>query len=108
MDKIPVAAKIQAVNTMAPSRLHFYFPNMHFTEKVLDKLEDVIVSCVRSWCGLNNSSTRAFMFSPRSQGGLGLLRPLIMYYAKKLSFYLSILNSDGTQTREREREREIV
>ena len=104
MDKIdvaplPVAAKLQAINTMAISKLNFYFPNMLFTEKTLDRLEDVIVSSFRSWFELNNSSNRAFMFTPRKEGGLGLIRPRTMYYAKKLSFYLSVLNSDDEQTK---------
>ena len=101
---LPVAAKLEAVNTMASCKLHFYFPNNMFTEKVLDRLEDSIVFYVRSWLGLNNSSTRSFMFCPRNKGGLGLLNPRLMYYSKKLSFFLSVLNSDDDQTRHTARE----
>jgi hypothetical protein len=96
---LPVAAKLQAINVMATSKLHFYFPNIQFSDKTLDKIEDAIVFYVRSWCGLNSSSTRAFMFCARSSGGLGLFNPRLIYYAKKLSFHLSALNSDDDQTR---------
>ena len=97
---LPVAAMIQAVNIMATSNLHFYFPNIMFSEKTLDTIEDTIVFYVRSWLGLNNSSTRPFFFCPRAKGGLGLISPRIMYHAKKLSFHLSMLNNDDTHTRE--------
>lgn len=96
---LAVAAKIQAINVMATSKLHFYFPNIQFTDKALENIENTIVFFVRSWLGLNQSSTRSFMFCPRSEGGLGLLHPRNMYYAKKLSFILSVLNSDDEQTR---------
>jgi hypothetical protein len=96
---LAVAAKLQAVNVMATSKLHFYFPDITLTDKVLDTIEDTIVHHVRSWLDLNKSSTRSFMFSPRSEGGLGLFHPRSMYYAKKLSFMLSVLNSDDEQTR---------
>ena len=101
---LPVAAKLQAVNTMATSKLNFYFSNNKFTEKRLDELEDIIVFYTRAWLGLNKSSTRSFMFTPRDQGGLGLFNPRINYHAKKLSFYLSVLNSDDEQTRASARE----
>jgi len=104
MDKIDVAplavaAKLQAVNVMATSKLHFHFPNVTFTDKVLDSIEGTIVFHVRAWLGLNKSSTRSFMFSGRSVGGLGLFHPRSIYYAKKLSFMLSVLNCDDEQTR---------
>ena len=96
---LPVAAKLQAINIMATSKLHFYYPNMIFSEKVLGTFENTIVSYVRHWLGLNNSSNRAFMFTPRSKGGLGMLSPRSTYHAKKMSFYLELLNSTDEQTR---------
>ena len=33
-----------------------------------------------------------------TSGGLGSFNPRIIYYAKKLSFYLNVLNSDDEQT----------
>ena len=96
---LAVAAKLQAINVMATSKLHFYFPNIIFTDKVLDTIEDTMVHYIRTWLDLNKSSTRCFMFSPRSEGGLGIFHPRSMYYAKKLSFMLSVLNSDDEQTR---------
>ena len=64
---------------------------MHFKDNVLNKLEEQMVSCVRSWFFLNISSIRSFMFSPHSQGGLGLPKQQTIYYAERLSFFLSIL-----------------
>ena len=106
---LPVAAKLQVIGVMATPKLHFYFPNIIFSDSVLDSIEESIVIHVRSWLRLNESSARSFMFSPRREGGggggreggagLGLFHPRSMYYAKKLSFMLSALHSDDEQTR---------
>ena len=34
------------------------------------------------------------MFTPRKQTRLGILKPSTMYHAKRISFLLSVLNSD--------------
>ncbi len=94
---LPAAAKIQAINTMAISKLLFYFPILHFSEKVLDEIEDEVVSSVRKWLKLNTSCTRSVMFLARRDGGLGILNPRTMYHAKKVAFMVKSLNSDDEQ-----------
>ena len=91
---LPTSAKLQAIQTMCISKLSFYFPNLIISELILDQLETAIVNKVRFWFDLNNSSTRSFMFTPRSAGGLGLPHPRTVYYADHISFYLSVLNCD--------------
>jgi len=65
----------------------------------LKTLEDNIVKCIRNWFGLNKSSNRDIMFIPRKRGGLGIMNPTSVYIAKKISFLLSVLNSDDHQTK---------
>ena len=96
---LPVSAKIEAINTMCMSKLNFFFPNSIFLEKDLDNLENEIVSYVRHWLKLNSSSTRTFMFTPRSKGGLGIINPRVMYYCKHLAFTLHVLNCDDMSVR---------
>ena len=96
---LPTCAKIESINVICMSSISFYFPNMIFLEKQLDALETEIVSYVRHWLGLNKSSTRSFMFLPRSKGGLGLINPRLSYYSKHLAFVLSALNSDDMAVR---------
>lgn len=91
---LPVNKKIEALNVIASSKLNFYFANMMFTEKTLKSLEDAIVTFARQQLKFNTSSTRAQVFCPRKSGGLGLLKPSTMYHAKRVSFLLSMLNSD--------------
>ena len=43
---LAVAAKLRAVNITAMFKLHFYYLDMHFTDKELDSIEDTIVSHV--------------------------------------------------------------
>ena len=97
---LPTSAKIQAINSMCVSKLNFYFPNTQITEADLKTFEDEIISYARHWLKLNNSSSRAFFFVPRSKGGLGLINPKIAYYSKHLQFHLSVLNSDDPAVRE--------
>ena len=101
---LPTSAKLEAINTMCMSKLNFYFPNLIFTEKELTYLEDEIVSYARHWLGLNNSLTRCYFFTPKAKGGLGLLNPRVIYYAKHLQFYLDVLNNDDLSVRHAARE----
>ena len=39
------------------------------------------------------------MFTPKKLGGLGILKPSTMYEAKKISFIISVLNSDDQNVR---------
>ena len=91
---LPSTAKLEAINIMCMSKINFYFPNLIFLEKHLMLLEDLIVGYARHWLSLNNSSTRAFFFTPQSKGGLGLINPKVMYYGKHMAFVLSVLNSN--------------
>ena len=101
---LPTSAKIEAINVMCTSKISFYFPNLLFSEKDLMSIENSIVSLVRQWLGLNSSSTRSFFFTPRVQGGLGIINPRVMYYAKHMSFALATLNSDDISVRNTARE----
>ena len=96
---LPVVSKLEAINTMVMSKLNFYLSNITLSITKLDTFEDQIVSHVRSWFGLNKSSNRDFMFISKNNGGLGIINPATTYIAKKISFLLSVLNSDDPQTR---------
>ena len=100
----PNSAKVQAIKIMAISKLNFYFPNISFPEKVLKELEDQIVDKIRTWFGLNNSTTRSFIFTSKQCGGLGIPKPRDIYYADRLSFVLSVLNSSDNTVRRVARE----
>ncbi|KAL8581682.1 hypothetical protein ACOMHN_049238 [Nucella lapillus] len=63
-------------------------------------MEGCIVQHVQGSLKRNNSSTRSFMFTSRSEGGLSILNPSALYSAKHLSFRLSVLNSDDEQVRD--------
>ena len=96
---LPISNKVEAINTMATAKLNFYFENLHFSEKALKELEDTITDLIRDTMKLNNSATRALIFAPRREGGLGVIKPSTIYHAKRVSFLLSCLNSDDPQVR---------
>lgn len=95
---LPVVAKVEAINMMVMSKLNFYLCNVSIPISTLKTLEDKIVSLIRNWFGLNKSSNRDIMFIPKKYGGLGIRDPTPLYIAKKISFLLSVLNSDDPQT----------
>ena len=95
----PVSIKLKMINSICVSPLLFFFPNMTFTEKQLLDLETYIVDSVRDWFDFNRSTTRSFIFADKSSGGLGILHPRTQYYALRLAFFLSALNSDDMCTR---------
>ena len=84
---------------MVMSKFNFYLCNLSIPIASLKRLEDNIVKHVRNWLSLNKSSNRDIMFIPKRRGGLGILDPIATYIAKKISFLLSVLNSDDPQTR---------
>ena len=45
---------------------------------------------------------KVILFNPKSAGGSGVISPrvYVMYYAKRLSFYLSVLNNDDPNVRQ--------
>ena len=96
---LSVGAKIEVINTILMSKLMFYFSNITFSEKRLQDMESLIVIAVRQWLRLNKSLTGAFMFTPKKLGGVGTLKPSTMYKAKKISFIISVLNSDNQNVR---------
>ena len=83
-----------SIITMCLSLLNFAFSNLIFLERELTYIEDTIIKHVREFLSLNKSSTRSYVFLPKSKGGLGILNPRIMYYSIHLAFYLSVLNSN--------------
>ena len=89
--RLSMTYKLQLIGTMCISPILFYFNNLIFTENQINALENIIVENVREWVGLNSSSTRSFIFTPRSRGGLGVPNPRILYYAKHIAFYFSML-----------------
>ena len=91
---LPSSAKLEAINMMCLSKLNFYFPNLTFSEKELTTIENEVISYARHWLGLNKSSARAYFFTARSKGGLGLINPRVEYHAKHMQFHLSVLNCD--------------
>ena len=93
---LSISIKCKLIQTLCISPLMFFFQNIFFTEIHIDSLENCIVFYIREWFKLNKSSSRHFIFSPRSCGGLGIPNPRILYYAKHLAFYLSVLNSNDT------------
>lgn len=62
-------------------------------------MEDEVVNNVRSWPKLNISSTRYYVFCPRSMRGFSITNSFILYHAHYISFYIGMLSSGDTLVR---------
>lgn len=62
-------------------------------------MEDEVVNNVMSWPKLNISSTRYYVFCPRSMRGFSIPSPFILYHAHYISFYIGMLSSGDTLVR---------
>ena len=59
----PIAIKIEALETIALSKISHRFPNMHTTETKLYELDQLLVSAVRKILNLTHSTTTKNLFS---------------------------------------------
>ena len=101
---LPTSAKLEAVNTVFLTKVSFYFSSLMFTVKELNELEDLIIFHARNWLKMNTSSTRSYFFTPKSEGGIGMINPLVMFNGKYMGFKLGTLNSDDPFVRATARE----
>ena len=85
----------QQVNTILAE-----FSNTHIQQKVLNEMNNKIVSLVRKWFGLNTHSTRDIIFHPQWEGGLGVPNIEWIYTSMRISHLLNMLNSDDKDVRE--------
>ena len=96
---LPLSAKLEAINNVYLHKISFYFPSLMFTVKELTEIEDSIVFYLRTWLKINSSSTRSYFFSPKSQGGLGMINPHVLFNGKHIGFKLATLNSDDSHVK---------
>ena len=63
MDSVlPLALKIEALNSMALSKIEHFFPNINFTEDNLAELDKVLTSCLRKMFNIYTNTTVRTMF----------------------------------------------
>ena len=101
---LPTSAKLEAVNTVYLPKVTFFFTSLMFTVKELSEIEDTIIFYARHWLKMNTSSTRSYFFTPKSEGGIGMINPSVMFNGKFMGFKIAALNSDDQHVRATARE----
>ena len=59
---LPIALKIEALGTMALSKMEHYFPNINFSEDNLAELDKVLMACLRKMFDIYTKTTLKTMF----------------------------------------------
>ena len=67
---LPVALKIEALGTMALSKIEHYFPNINFSEDNLAELDKVLMACLRKMFDIYTNTTVRTMFVKKQYGAL--------------------------------------
>ena len=96
---LPVQCKIEYLNTVIIPSMEASMCNTSIPLTMLDDWAQDIKNNVRQWLGQATNSNNSYFFVPRKYGGLGIRHPRIIYLAKRVSFALSVLNSDDVQVR---------
>ena len=96
---LPLALKIEALNSMALSKIEHSFPNINFTEDNLAELDKVLTSCLRKMFNIYTNTTVRTMFTKKRHGGLGIRKPSFVYRATRISFLVGMLNHEDDNIR---------
>ena len=87
----PIAIKIEALETIALSKISHRFSNMHITETKLYELDQLLVSAIRKIFNLTRSTTTETCFQPKVRGGLGIRKPSIVCRATRIAHSVKML-----------------
>ena len=95
----PNAIKIEALETIALSKISHRFSNMHITETGLYKLDQLLVLAIRKIFNLTHSTTTKTCFQPKVRGGLGIRKPSIVYRTTRIAHLIKMLNHNEDNIR---------
>ena len=89
---LPLALKIEALGTMALTKIEHHFCNTYITEEELNEFDRAFTSCLRKIFNINNNTTVRTRFMKKQKGGLGIRKPLIIYRATRINFLIKMLS----------------
>ena len=78
---LPVALKIEALSTMALSKIEHYFPHINFSEDNSAELDKVQMECLRKMFNIYTNTTVRTMFMKKQHEGLDMQKPSTVYRA---------------------------
>ena len=95
LDKIvasvaPIAIKLEEFEVIALSKIIHHFANTRLTEQHLN--DTSLVKSLRKILSLNHSATVRTCFQPKSEGGLGVCKPSIIYTATRIAHLVHLLD----------------
>ena len=88
----PIAIKLEALEVIALSKSIHHCANTRLTEQHFNELDTLLVKSLRKILSLNHSTTVRTCFQPKSKGGLGVRKPLIVYTATRIAHLVHMLD----------------
>ena len=94
---LPLALKLEALESVALSKVQHHFANTAFTEDQLQELDKLLASFLRNTFHIHNNTTVRTLVQKKQIGGLGVRKPSTIYRITRVSHLVSILNNDTNE-----------
>ena len=96
---LPLAFKLDALQTVAMSKIEHSFVNTTINEVQLEFFDKILVKNLRRIFDFETNTTVRTFFQEKSKGGLGVRTPSIIYRTARVNFLLHMLNHNDENLR---------
>ena len=96
---LPLAFKLDALQTVAMSKIEHNFVNTTIKEEQLETFDKLLVKTLRRVFSIETNTTVRTFFQNKSKGGLGVRKPSIIYRAARVNFLIHMLNHNDENFR---------
>ena len=90
---LPLALKLEALESVALSKIQHHFANTAFTEDQLQDLDKLLTSFLRNAFHIHNNTTVRTLLQKKQIGGLGVRKPSRIYRITRVSHLVNMLNN---------------
>ena len=92
---LPFALKLEALESVALSKIQHHFANTTLNENQLQELDRLLASFLRNSFHIRNNTTIKTFFQKKQYGGLGVRKRSTLYRITRVSHLVSMLNNDN-------------
>ena len=96
---LPLALKLEALESVALSKIQHHFANNAFAEDQLQDLDKLRGSFLQNTFHIHNNTAVRTLLQKKQVGGLGVRKPSTIYRITRVSHLVSMLNNDNDNFR---------